>query len=102
MALRSKPPVLVPREYRAELAKLSKAALKDMVWDYAMSRASASGTEPTHGAILAEYRGQVGDCSTAPRGLMRLGRMADTHNHANQVARLNRDHGRARDQRCGE
>jgi len=56
MALRSKPPVLVPREYRAELAKLSKAALMDMVWNYAMSRASASGTEPTHGAILAEFR----------------------------------------------
>ena len=28
----------------------------DMVWNYAMSRASASGTEPTHGAILAEFR----------------------------------------------
>jgi len=41
----AKPPVLVPREYRAELAKLSKAALMDMVWNYAMSRASASGTE---------------------------------------------------------
>ena len=56
MALRSKPPVLVPREYRAELAKPSKAALMDMVWDYAMSRASATGTEPTRETILPEFR----------------------------------------------
>jgi len=36
--LRNKPSVLVPREHRHELAKLSKAALMDMVWHYAMSR----------------------------------------------------------------
>jgi hypothetical protein len=53
---RNKPPALVPREYRHELAKLSKAALMDMVWHYAMSRAWASGTEPTREAILAEFR----------------------------------------------
>jgi len=53
---RNKPPVLVPPEYRDELAKLSKAALMDMVWDYAMSRTWASGTTPTREAILAEFR----------------------------------------------
>ena len=47
--------VLVPAECRDELAKLSKAALMDMVWGYAMSRASASGTEPSREAILAEF-----------------------------------------------
>jgi hypothetical protein len=56
MPPRKKPPVLVPREYQDELAKLSKTALMDMVWDYAMLRAQASGTEPTHEAILAEFR----------------------------------------------
>jgi hypothetical protein len=32
----------------------------DMVWDYAMSRAWASGTEPTREAILAEFRARWG------------------------------------------
>lgn len=35
MNLKNKPPVFVPREFRAEIEKLSKAALMDMVWDYA-------------------------------------------------------------------
>ena len=56
MSAKNKLPVLVPPECRDELATLSKAALMDMVWDYARSRAWASGTEPTHEAILAEFR----------------------------------------------
>jgi hypothetical protein len=56
MTAKNKPPVLVPCDCRAELAKLSKAALMDMVWGYAMARASTSGTEPTREAILAEFR----------------------------------------------
>jgi hypothetical protein len=60
MALRNKPPVPVAREYRAELAKLSKAALMDMVWDYVAhlglrNRADARGN-------LGRVPGQVGDC----------------------------------------
>ena len=55
-----------------ELAKLSKAALIDMVWDYAASRASASGTDQTREAILAEFRARwelfvVGAGTDAPR-----------------------------------
>ena len=39
MSAMNKLPILVPPECRDELAKLSKAALMDMVWDYARSRA---------------------------------------------------------------
>ena len=74
MSAKNKLPILVPPECRDELAKLSKAALMDMVWDYAMSRAWASGTAPTRGNLGRVPR-QVGDCSTGPRGLIRLGRM---------------------------
>ena len=56
MSAMNKLPILVPPECRDELAKLSKAALMDMVWDYARSRAWASGTEPTREANLAEFR----------------------------------------------
>lgn len=35
MNLKNKPPVFVPAEYRAEIEKLSKAALMDVVWDMA-------------------------------------------------------------------
>lgn len=31
----NKPPLFVPDEYRAEIAKLSKAALMDLAWDLA-------------------------------------------------------------------
>lgn len=41
-------------------AKLSKAALVDMVWNYATTRAWASGTEPTQDAILVEFRSRRG------------------------------------------
>lgn len=36
MHLNNQPPVFVPDEYWDEISKLSKAALMDMVWDYAM------------------------------------------------------------------
>lgn len=35
MNLKNRPPVFVPREFQREMEKLSKAALMDMVWDYA-------------------------------------------------------------------
>ena len=49
MHLRAKPPVFVPREHQAELERLSKAALMDMVWDYATQLA---GDGPT----IEEFR----------------------------------------------
>lgn len=52
MHLRAKPPVFVPDEHQAEIEKMSKAALMDMVWDYAMQIAGAA--DPTH--IMAEFR----------------------------------------------
>jgi hypothetical protein len=51
--LNNKPPVFVPQEHWAELERLSKAALMDMVWDYAEQIACADG-DPT--AIMAEFR----------------------------------------------
>jgi hypothetical protein len=36
MNLNNKPPVFVPHEHWAEIEKLSKAALMDMVWDFAV------------------------------------------------------------------
>lgn len=35
MNLKNKKPVLIPLEFQGEIEKLSKAALMDMVWDYA-------------------------------------------------------------------
>jgi hypothetical protein len=52
MHLRNKPPVFVPREHRAEFEALSKAALMDMVWDYAERCAE----EKEMSAIMAEFR----------------------------------------------
>lgn len=37
MNLRAKPPVFVPTRFRAEIEHMSKAALMDLVWDFAMS-----------------------------------------------------------------
>lgn len=35
MNLQNQPPIFVPREFQREMEKISKAALMDMVWDYA-------------------------------------------------------------------
>lgn len=35
MNLKNQQPVFVPLEFRGEIEKLSKAALMDMVWDFA-------------------------------------------------------------------
>lgn len=42
MNLKNKPPVFVPRCYAAEVEKMSKAALMDLVWDLAVA---LTGTE---------------------------------------------------------
>ena len=39
MNLKHQPPVFVPFEFRAEIESMSKAALMDMVWDFAFERA---------------------------------------------------------------
>lgn len=54
MHLKAQPPVFVPYEHRAEIEKLSKAALMDMVWDYAMQ--SAGEGEDAVDAIMQDFR----------------------------------------------
>lgn len=54
MNLNAKRPVFVPQEHWAEVEKMSKAALMDMVWDYAMRTVGAS--QPESGDALAEFR----------------------------------------------
>jgi hypothetical protein len=48
MNLQNRPPIFVPPEHCAEVEKLSKAALMDMVWDYA--------TQIGLGAPVEEFR----------------------------------------------
>ena len=42
MNLKNQPPVFVPLEFRKEMEALSKAALMDMVWDYAFQISGAN------------------------------------------------------------
>lgn len=53
MNLKNQRPVFVPEEHCAEIEKLSKAALMDMVWDYA---AQIAGIEGDATATMAEFR----------------------------------------------
>lgn len=57
MNLKNQPPVYVPDEHRAEIEKLSKAALMDMVWDCAMQFAGISDyVFDTDGKAIGEFR----------------------------------------------
>jgi hypothetical protein len=58
MNLKNQPPVYVPDEHIAEIEKLSKAALMDMVWDYAMQFAGVTDYvfDVTEGKAIAEFR----------------------------------------------
>ncbi len=51
MNLKNKLPVFVPQEYLTEMEKLSKAALMDMVWDYAEQIAGGED-----GNVIGEFR----------------------------------------------
>lgn len=46
MNLKNQRPVFVPEEHQREIEKLSKAALIDMVWDYALQVAGVDGGHP--------------------------------------------------------
>lgn len=54
MHLKNQPPVFVPEEFQAEIEKLSKAALMDMVWDYAMQ--IAGGENQGVSITMDEFR----------------------------------------------
>ena len=52
MNLKNRPPVFVPHEFQSECEELSKAALMDMVWDYAMQLSGANSPD----AAMEEFR----------------------------------------------
>lgn len=56
MNLKNQPPVFVPDEVSAEIEKLSKAALMDMVWDYAVQM--TADIAPAH--LASHGRGATG------------------------------------------
>ena len=57
MNLKNQPPVYVPDEHRAEIEKLSKAALMDMVWDFSMQFAGITDyCFDTEQKAIAEFR----------------------------------------------
>jgi hypothetical protein len=53
MHILAQPPVLVPREYWREIESLSKAALMDVVWDYATR---CVGEQAGPDGIMADIR----------------------------------------------
>lgn len=55
MHLHAKSPIFVPERFQSEIEKLSKAALMDLVWDYA-TRSAAIQTED---GIMDEFRAQA-------------------------------------------
>lgn len=57
MNLKNRPPIFVPHKHRAEIEKLSKAVLMDMVWDYAAQVAGVDGGHPQAiEGVMAEFR----------------------------------------------
>lgn len=59
MNLKNQPPLFVPREYRAEIEKLSKAALMDIAWDFAQRCAAQDPAWNENAAlrqIMEEFR----------------------------------------------
>jgi len=53
MHLKNKRPVLVPREHEFEIERLSKAALMDMAWSFAVR---CCGEEGNHELAMTEFR----------------------------------------------
>ena len=54
MHIQAQRPIFVPAQFRAEIEKLSKAALMDMVWDYATR--SVGDEAAGHDPVMAEFR----------------------------------------------
>ncbi len=55
MHIKAQRPVFVPAQYRTEIELLSKAALMDMVWDYAQ-RCCEDGVSAEPSRIMSEFR----------------------------------------------
>ncbi len=65
MHLNAKPPIFVPKRYWKEIEQLSKAALMDIAWDYAVRTAGEDQSEETQmeelrstARIITGYRKQ--------------------------------------------
>lgn len=56
MHIKAKPLIFLPSAYWSEIEKLSKAALMDLVWDYATTAASNPNSEES---IIAELRNRA-------------------------------------------
>lgn len=52
MHMKAKPPIFVPDVYRAEIEKLSKAALMDLVWDFATTDVPMNHSRPPDAADI--------------------------------------------------
>lgn len=60
MHLKAKPPIFVPVEYRAEIESLSKAALMDLVWDFATTCVPSDEDEQANNAeIMSVLRERI-------------------------------------------
>lgn len=55
MHMKAQRPIFVPREHQAEIERLSKAALMDMVWDYAQ-RCCGDVAIATPDRTMSEFR----------------------------------------------
>ena len=61
MHIRAQRPILVPDKYLAEIERLSKAALMDMVWDFAFTSGNADYAPPadqdgSDGQVMEVFR----------------------------------------------
>src|SRR5262245_50897871 len=78
--LKNQPPIFVPAQYRAEIEKLSKAALIDMVWDYAMQMCGASDDDEAMKELrdkrdlILDHRRQEFRAGAVPRARAALAR----------------------------
>lgn len=54
MNLKNQPPISVPEQYQAEIERLSKAALMDMVWNLANRCSGGDGL--SHFRVMEEVR----------------------------------------------
>lgn len=80
MNIQNRPPIFVPREFRSELEKLSKAALMDLVWDLAAVCATTTD-DPIgvmekvreHATVVTMHRAQVAS-GTPPTRSRKTGR----------------------------
>ncbi len=55
MHLKAQRPIFVPAEFCGEIEQLSKAALMDMVWDYAQ-RSCEGGVAADPARVMSEFR----------------------------------------------